>query len=176
GDEPFFIDELLEPRIRLVNYTYSHLPKSWLLSYLSAFRKIWGRIDREWKIDVIFAHVVLPAGLGALLLSRRFRLPVILTEHWGPAASWLEQSWAPRKLMRSVLRNTYRRADYLTAVSESLANDIHDVFGATVRGKLDQPINCDVFYPEATQAASAPPRVLCVTRGNSDPRKGVSNL
>ena len=176
GKEPFFIDELLESRIRLVNYTYPHLSKTWMLSYLAAFHRILRRIRREWQIDIIFAQVALPAGLGALMLRRLFHIPVILTEHWGPPEEWLKESSAPRKLVRAVVANTYRRVDYLTAVSESLANQIGEVFGASVDGKLDQPIDCDVFYPTDGKVTSAQRRVLCVTRGKFDPRKGVSNL
>lgn len=176
GDEPFFVEEQLEPRIRLVNYTYPHLAKSWMLSYLAAFRKVRRRIGREWRADVIFAHIVMPAGPAALLLGRLFRVPVVLTEHWGPAADWLKEPPVPRGLMRTVVENTYRRVDYLTAVSESLAEEIADVFGAQTDGKLDYPIDCEVFRPDGTPPAEAPRRVLCVTRGHFDPRKGVPNL
>jgi glycosyltransferase involved in cell wall biosynthesis len=176
GDEPFYSEEWLEPRIRFINYSYSHLPKSWMLSYFGAFRKIRKRIHEEWKIDIIFSHVVLPAGLAALALSRLFRVPVILTEHWGPAEDWLKDLSLPPKVMRAIIENTYRRVDYLTAVSESLANEIEAVFGASTNGKIDYPIDCDVFHPNATQTAVSAARVLCVTRGKFDPRKGISNL
>lgn len=175
GDEPFFSDELLEPRIRFVNYTYSHVRKSWILSYLAAFRRIWRRIDREWKIDIIYAHVVLPAGPAALLLGRLFHIPVLLTEHWGPPEEWLKESSAPRKLVGAVIANTYRRVDYLTAVSESLADEIEETFGVSA-DTMEQPIDCDAFYPAATPLIGGQRRVLCVTRGNSDPRKGLPNL
>ncbi|MGZ5435796.1 MAG: glycosyltransferase [Pyrinomonadaceae bacterium] len=175
GDEPFFIDEFLEPGIRLINYTYSHLPKSWLFSYIAAFRKVFHRVHSQARIDVIFAHVVLPAGAAAVVWGRRLKIPVILTEHWGPAEDWLKQSGLPRSLMRALLRKTYRRVDYLTAVSESLADEIREVFGVSVCGKLDQPIDCDVFHP-AARSVDAPPRVVCVTRGKPDPRKGNTNL
>jgi glycosyltransferase involved in cell wall biosynthesis len=176
GNEPFFIEEMLEPGIRLVNYTYSYLPKTWLLSYLWAFRKVFRRIRREWEIDIIYAHVVLPAGPAALLLGKLFHIPVILTEHWGPPEDWLKESSAPRKLVRTVIANTYRQVDYLTAVSKSLASEIEEVFGASADATMEQPIDCDVFYPAATPLISGQRRVLCVTRGKYDPRKGVSNL
>ncbi len=177
GDTPFFTDELLEPRIRLINYTYSHLSKSWILSYLAAFRKVWRRIHREWEIDIIFAHIVVPAGLSAVMLRSFFRIPVVLTEHWGPVAAWVEEAPASqKKLQYRALKYAYRKADYLTAVSESLAGEIKDVFGVSVDGKLDYPIDCQLFHPQAEPLTEAAPRVLCVTRGHYDPRKGVPNL
>jgi glycosyltransferase involved in cell wall biosynthesis len=176
GDEPFFIEERLAPRILLVNYTYSHWRKSWMLSYLSAFRRVLRRIKREWKIDLIFAHIVMPAGLAALLLKRLLHLPVLLTEHWGPAHDWLKWATVPRTLQYATLEHIYRKVDYLTAVSDSLANEISLLFGATAHGKLDYPIDCDLFHPGPSRPDATPGRVLCVTRGHFDPRKGVPNL
>jgi glycosyltransferase involved in cell wall biosynthesis len=174
GDHPFFNEELLEPGIRLVNYTYSQLPKSWVASYLGAFRKIWRRIRTEWKIDVIYAHIVMPAGLAGLILGRLLGIPVILTEHWGPTRDLLKETSTPPKLNYATLKYVYRNVDYLSAVSGSLADEIYEVFGATVDGRLDNPIDCSVFYPEKPEHTSQ--RVLCVTRGHSDPRKGLPNL
>jgi glycosyltransferase involved in cell wall biosynthesis len=174
GDQPFFNEELLEPQIRFVNYSYSQLPKSWVLSYLAAFRKVWRRIRSEWKIDVIYAHVVMPAGLAALMLGRLLRIPVILTEHWGPTRDLLKEPSTPPKLHYAMLKYVYRKVDYLSAVSGSLADEIYEIFGATVDGRLYNPVDCSVFYPAKTGQASR--RVLCVTRGRGDPRKGLPNL
>jgi glycosyltransferase involved in cell wall biosynthesis len=174
GNQHFFTEELLEPKIRLVNYTYSQLPKSWVTSYLGAFRKIWRRIRSDWKVDVIYAHVAMPAGLAALMLGRLLRIPVILTEHWGPTRDWLKKTSVPPKLQYETLRYVYRKVDYLSAVSGSLGDDIYEVFGATADGRLDNPVDCSVFYPVKTEQASR--RVLCVTRGDPDPRKGLPNL
>lgn len=181
GDIPFFIEETLEPRIRLVNYTYKHVPKSWILSYLAAFRKVWRRIRNEWKIDVIFAHIVVPAGLSAAMLKKLFGIPVVLTEHWGPVINWVNEAPASqKKLQYAALKYAYQKADYLTAVSDSLAQEIKEVFDASVTGKLDYPLDCNLFHPDqaltGVQANGAKRRVMCVTRGHYDPRKGVGNL
>jgi glycosyltransferase involved in cell wall biosynthesis len=175
GNEPFFIDEYLQPRVRFLNFTYTHFPKSWLVSYVAAFRKVLNRINAEEKFDVIFAHVVLPAGAAAVVWGRRLNVPVILTEHWGPAGDWLKQTSMPPQLLRAIIRKIYGRADCLTAVSNSLAEDIFTTFGTRVDAKFDQPIDCDLFRPGEDNVTSEPHRVLCVTRAD-DPRKGVPNL
>ncbi|MFN2454885.1 MAG: glycosyltransferase [Pyrinomonadaceae bacterium] len=176
GDTPFFTEEWLEPRVRFINYTYSHLSKSWIFSYLGAFRKVWRRIQREWKIDIIHAHIVMPAGLSALMLKGFFRIPVVLTEHWGPVTNWIDEAPVPQKLQYRTLKYAFHKADYLTAVSESLAGEIKEVFNASVDGKLDYPIDCELFHPNENALTVTAPRVLCVTRGRFDPRKGMPNL
>ena len=175
GNEPFFIDEYLQPRVRFLNFTYTHFPKTWLVSYVAAFRKVLNRINAEQRIDVIFAHVVLPAGAAAVVWGRRLNVPVILTEHWGPAGDWLKQTGMPPELMRVIIRKIYGRADYLTAVSDSLAEDIARTFGTRVDAKFDQPIDCEFFRPQGDNVTPEPIRVLCVTRAD-DPRKGLPNL
>ena len=175
GNKPFFIDEYLQARVRFLNFTYTHFPKTWLVSYVAAFRKVLYRINAEQRVDVIFAHVVLPAGAAAVVWGRRLNVPVILTEHWGPAGDWLKQTPIPPRLMRAIIGKIYRRADYLTAVSDSLAEDIFRTFGTHVDAKFDQPIDCEVFRPQGDNVTPEPRRVLCVTRAD-DPRKGVPNL
>lgn len=176
GNEPFFIDEYLQPRVRFLNFTYTHFPKSWLVSYVAAFRKVLNRVNAEQKIDVIFAHVVLPAGAAAVVWGRRLNVPVILTEHWGPAGDWLKETSMPPQLMRAIIRKIYRRADCLTAVSDTLAEDIFTTFGTRVDAKFDQPIDCKLFRPQEDNVTpESRRRVLCVTRAD-DPRKGVPNL
>ena len=177
GDEPFFTEQLIAPRVRLVNYTYRHFPKSWLLSYLHAYRRIFRRLREEWKIDIIFAHIAQPAGQAALFLGKRFNLPVVLVEHFGPPRDWIEWSPYPRWLQHKTLSYTYRQVDYLGAVSRSLAHDIQTFFGATVHGQLYNPIDCERFRPGNLQPNGGPLRVVCVTRGHTkDSRKGVANL
>lgn len=182
GDAPFHDEDRLAPRILRVNYTYRHVPKSWVLSYLAAFRRVLGRVRREWKIDVVYAHVVMPAGLSALMLKRLLGLPFVITEHWGPVRNWVDEAPPSQKnLLSWGLRRAYADADYRTAVSDSLAAEIKEEFGVEVDGKLDYPIDCEMFRPAAAGedgagAGGGAPRVLCVTRGHYDPRKGVANL
>ena len=179
GDTPFYDDDRLAPRIRRINYTYRHVPKSWVLSYLAAFRRVLRRVRREWEIDVIYAHVVMPAGLSALMLKRLLGIPVVLTEHWGPVKGWVDEAPpSQKKLLSWGLRHAYADADYRTAVSDSLAAEIREEFGVSVDGKLDYPIDCDMFRPAGPGegGGATTPRVLCVTRGHYDPRKGVANL
>jgi glycosyltransferase involved in cell wall biosynthesis len=177
GADHFFKEEWLAPRVRFVNYSYSHLPKSWILSYLNSYRRVWRRIRREWKIDVIFAHIAMPAGQAAVMLGKLFNLPVILVEHFGPARDWLEWTAYPKRLQYGTIGYTYRRVDYLSTVSSSLGKEITELFGATVHGKLYNPVDCDLFRPPEVRPGPIEQRVLCVTRGHAkDSRKGVSNL
>lgn len=180
GGQPFFEQEWLAPRLRLVSFTYVHVRRTWILSNITSVLRMWWRTIRSWGVDIIFAHVALPAGPSALALGRLLRVPVILVEHWGPARAWM--GWPPyyhipfSRLQYATVAYTYRHVDRLVGVSRSQAEDITAVFHTKVHGLLNNPIDCRIFAPEAKSATMDLKRVLCVSRVDSDPRKGIPNL
>jgi len=175
----FHTETALAPRVRLIHFGYRHLRRSWMLSYAWAVARAGRALAAAWSPDVVFAHTALPGGVGARALGFALRRPVLLLEHWGPAWAWM--GWPPYyrpavpvALQRGLLTWTYRGVDLLCAVSEALARDLETTFGTRRASVLFNPVDCDLFHPEA--ASPAGPRVvLCVTRGN-DPRKGVDTL
>ena len=72
------------------------------------------RLRKSFAFEVIDAHFAFPDGLAATLLSRLFRVPVVVTLR----GSIVRLSGY--RLHRPQLRWTLRRADRVTAVSESL--------------------------------------------------------
>lgn len=168
-------EKVLGDRLRVITYGYRHIPKTWLIPYLAAYRRVLRLIRSEWRIDLIFAHTALPAGFGAVLLGRLLRIPVLLVEHWGPAIDWLDWTPSPRALQRQALVKTYAGADYLATVSAALGLDIADVFGVAHDGVLPNPVDFQVFNADGGRAVESR-RVVCVTRGGDDPRKDVPNL
>lgn len=81
------------------------------LSLLSFTR----RLRRTFPFEVIDAHFAFPDGLGATLLAKTFSCPVVVTLR----GTIVRLSGYP--LHRPQLRWVLRRADRVTAVSESLA-------------------------------------------------------
>jgi len=115
-----------------VNSTNSTGKKSYIYKLLSIPRTIWQEsiylwclytslrtlIKNGWKPDVIHAHIY-SAGLGAVILGKVFKIPVIITEHW---------SIFPRHLLSSFQRFKCRyamnAASILLPVSENLMGHI----------------------------------------------------
>jgi len=70
------------------------------------------------KPAVIHAHVLLRPVLAAWMLSRLYRIPFLITEHW---TGFVHGGFRERPLLyRLISRWAYSRADALTVVSEGL--------------------------------------------------------
>ena len=79
---------------------------------------------RDFRPDVIHAHVF-DVGLSAVVAGHLLRVPVVVTEHWSRVLRGLRWFERPRA------RITYRRADRVLAVGESLARGVRDLCGRT---------------------------------------------
>lgn len=90
-------------------------------------------IKKYGKPDLIHLHVALPLAPVALWLSYRYRIPLIISEHW---SIYQPQNRNQLSLaQRLQLRQVYRRASMLTTVSENL----HQAICATVRSARKVP-------------------------------------
>lgn len=88
-------------------------------AYIAAFKQL---IEQYGQPDAIHLHVALPMGPVAVKLSRKFRIPLIVSEHW---TGYLPMNRPKLPLMaRLTLRHTFRHADYVTAVSQNLLDNI----------------------------------------------------
>ena len=99
-------------------------------AYIAEFKKI---IQEHGKPDLIHLHVALPLGPIAAHLAKKYRIPLIISEHWSiyqpmnrTTLKWY-QKWA--------LRYTYRHTTHITAVSQNLLDNI----SATVPAAAKKP-------------------------------------
>lgn len=105
-----------------------------VLTYRSKFRreerirnririfKTFQRIKKEFKPDIIFAHVANEVGKYAAFLSRFHHIPLVLMEH-----SSTEVSLAG-KVGYYISKYVYGRCDYIACCSENLRNNLQDIF------------------------------------------------
>ncbi len=69
------------------------------------------------KPDIIHAHVSYPAGYAAMILSKKYNIPFIVTEH----ATFFERLMNDRS---KSMQKIFTHADYYIAVSNSLKNRV----------------------------------------------------
>lgn len=100
---------------RLVRVT---LPARNLLHHLDYARAVVAEAKAS-EVDIIHAHVTLPAGFAAVLAGQWMRKPVVITEHRGPFSALME---TPRD--RFKVRYALERAAEVVAVSGALAGQI----------------------------------------------------
>ena len=124
------------------------LPPNILFSYrklllkkiiLHRFKKI---ISRWGFPDLIHSHVVWAGGWAAVNIAKKYKIPVVLTEHSGPFSMHLK-SKSQRKLVRKILNEV----DKIVAVSPALADQILsfyksktiDIVGNVIRALFFEP-------------------------------------
>jgi glycosyltransferase involved in cell wall biosynthesis len=92
------------------------------------------------------------AGLLALYLKWKYKIPFVLTEHWsgyfpGTKDGLNRKSLLIRFLTKLVIRN----AERLLPVSDSLGCQIRDNWAAVPFQKIPNVVNTNFFYPSMTE-------------------------
>jgi len=168
------IKDNIEDGIRTLRLRYrkSPIPKTSYLIYLwamfRAFRKL---VEKGFRPDIIHAHVYL-AGVPAVLLGKRYRLPVIITEHF---------TGFPRGLVRGIeklkAKFSFERADLVCPVSEDLRRHIKS-YGIRARFHVvPNVVDTSFFYPAEDKPNTRQgnkKRLMLVAL--LDPKKGVPYL
>ena len=88
-------------------------------AYLNAYDEL---IQQYGKPDILHLHVALPLGPVAAQISRKHRIPLIVSEHW---TGYLPMNRPKLSIVeRMMLRQTFRHAAHVTAVSQNLLDNI----------------------------------------------------
>jgi glycosyltransferase involved in cell wall biosynthesis len=129
------------------------------------------RLHRERPIDLIHAHAALPCGHATALLSRRFRIPYVVTVHgldvfntcYGQAAS------AQRRRQRST--EVYQSAQTVICISGKVQQILRTGMQEGVRSVVVyNGTDAKLFSPGPAEANSMKQELLVV--GNLIPSKG----
>ncbi len=123
-------------------------------------------IKKYGKPDLIHLHVALPLGPLAVYLSLRYRIPLVLSEHWSgyQPQNRVQFTWRQRRFLQII----YQRAAHLTTVS----HDLHQAIVKTVRSARKLPytqisnvVNTRIFHPNLpeTEPEENPKRILHIS-------------
>ena len=137
----------------------------YLWSIKQAFKKLLGQ---GWKPDIIHAHIYI-AGVLAVLLGKKYKIPVIISEHF---------SWFPRHKLSSFDRIragfAMKRAKIILPVSKNLKEAIES-YGIKNKFKIvPNVVNFQIFYPCLYHSRENKKKILFV--GVLRPVKGVPYL
>ena len=99
-------------------------------AYMTAFDEL---VRQYGKPDILHLHVALPLGPVAARISRKHRIPLVVSEHW---TGYLPMNRPNLTFTEKVmLWQTYRHATHVTAVSQNLLDNI----GLTVHAAAKKP-------------------------------------
>jgi teichuronic acid biosynthesis glycosyltransferase TuaC len=118
------------------------------LLYFHSLLPFLSRLRRRFPFDVIDAHFGYPGGLGAVLLGRALRCPVVLTLRGH------EVDLVPSALRRPQLRFALRRARVI-AVSDFLRRLAVDLVPERSVRVIPNAVDTSCFHPRNREAARA---------------------
>ena len=99
-------------------------------AYMTAFDEL---VRQYGKPDILHLHVALPLGPVAARISRKHRIPLVVSEHW---TGYLPMNRPNLTFTEKVmLWQTYLHATHVTAVSQNLLDNI----GLTVHAAAKKP-------------------------------------
>ena len=107
------------------------------MALVRAYETAFDELVRQYgRPDILHLHVALPLGPVAARLSRKHRIPLIVSEHW---TGYLPMNRPQLPLStRLILRHTFRHAAHITAVSQNLLDNI--VLTAPTAAKKPQSV------------------------------------
>jgi len=118
-----------------------------------AYNREMRNVIRQYgKPDLIHLHVALPMGMLAVWLSIRYRIPLVVSEHWSGYQPQNRQMLT--RLQRLQLSIIFRRAALLTTVSEDLHKSIMETIPSarkTPYCRVSNVVNTNVFTPGVSQ-------------------------
>lgn len=99
--------------------------------------------------DLIHLHVAYPAGKAARTLARKWRIPLVLTEHW--TAYHADQRIQLPFWRRLAMKSTGRAASVICPVSEDLAASMRSFGIQGTYRPVPNVVDTELFRPGGTQ-------------------------
>lgn len=122
GTEQGLTEHQIDENTKLIRYfPYTEKPSGIKKSvaYLKWFNACYHLLKDIKDVDVIHAHGVVLNGSLAKKLSRKWKIPYVLTEHTGPFSKVINSSYKKYKV-----KNVMENANAVLAVSNHLKNEI----------------------------------------------------
>lgn len=171
--EIYQVKENVEDGIRTlrVYYRKSPIPKTSYLVYLWSMFQAFSRLMKEgFRPDVIHAHIY-SAGVPAVLIGKRYRIPVVITEQF---------TGFPRGLVRGLERLkakfAFERAAVVCPVSDYLRKHIEQL-GIKARFQvIPNVVDTSLFFPPDASPLRPDGKKRLLTVALLTPKKGIPYL
>ncbi len=134
-------------------------------------------VDKYGCPDILHAHCSKWGGYAAMLISRKYQIPYVITEHLSRLVFEKEFGPAPSSAWQiPLLREAYENADLVIPVSEELVDNISCYFGKDYRWQaVSNTIDVDYFHFQPREPLSGRPFRFCCL-ANFWPLKGYDIL
>lgn len=140
-------------------------------TFARAADKGFKKLVAEWGApDLIHSHVVLPGGWSALKLSRRYGVPIVLTEHSSPFSMHLGTA-----LSRRLVRETLSGVNQVIAISPALAEQLLEFQPGLQIEIIGESVRTDFFVPKRVDKENVKGKSFFVAARLAE-QKGLNHL
>lgn len=148
-----------------------------LLSLLKYYRLNQHYIKEYIKIngrpDCIHVHVPIKAGIIALWIKWKYKIPFLLTEHWGLYNNISEEPFSKRSFFfRFLTKKIIQDSDIFLPVSRQIALDVNERVLQKEYKVIYNTVNTDFFYFKPTVSS----RFVFLHVSNMVPIKNVDGI
>lgn len=153
-DQP--LEEKMTMDVGLTEQVIYYREPSGLLAY---FRKQWKWRQLYWKAaeeyiarngkpHCIHVHIPWKAGVMALMLKSRYKIPFLLTEHWGLYNRELPGHFGTRPVFeQKLVRRIFEEASAFLPVSQYLAEGVQQMVTARPYTVISNVVDTSFFFP-----------------------------
>ena len=134
-------------------------------------------VSKYGRPDILHVHCSKWGGYAAMQISRKYRIPYVITEHLSRLVFEKEFGPAPSNAWQiPLLREAYESADLVVPVSEELVENIACYFGKDYRWQaVSNTIDVDYFHFQSRELLNERPFRFCCL-ANFWPLKGYDVL
>ena len=144
-----------------------HMVRHNVTRWINIVRSMFEDYVRKYgEPDILHAHCAKWAGYAAMMISRHYGIPYVITEHLSKLVFETEFGPAPAENWQiPMLKQAYREASYVIPVSEELVDDIACYFGKDYRWKsISNIVDTDYFaYQSRSHKENRPYTFCCLT-------------
>jgi len=149
---------------------YTLVPKFGIFSFVFAVLRGFRYVKKYHKIDIIHAHVNIPAGFSGAILKSIYNIPLVITEH----CTYIDV-WNRKRIHRFFYKYALRKADKIIAVGKRLKQEINDIFLKRDIDVIPNVVNTDIFNLENTKVPTDIVNIMFIG-GLSTERKNLPLL
>ncbi len=132
-------------------------------------------IEKNGPPDLVHVHIPFRSGMIARQLKRKYKIPFVVTEHWGGYNNIVEDNYGQRQpWFRSVVKDTLKDASALHSVSFYLGEQIRKMVLNKPFTVIPNCVNTEFFTYNPVQDSGRKFRLLHISDGS--PVKNVPGI
>ena len=136
-------------------YPYSSSKVGWLEKLYSnrwsykLFNQVYKKFVEEYGTpDIVHLNVLMKAGIFARWLKKKYKLPIVLSEHWGGYYKERKDGYLQQSLLyKSLSKKIYNNCNYVLPVTRSLGDRMNKLLGKKPFGVIPNVVDTTLFYP-----------------------------